>query len=284
MSKKTKIWLLTAACLVLLGGMLFVGGMDLLGWDFTKLESTKYETNSYAPETAIMDIRVTTKTADVILRPSDREEISVVCYEQNRAKHEVSVKDGVLEIRLVDERKWYDHIGIHFGTPKITLSIPQGQYGALMIRANTGKITVPKEFGFETVDISLSTGDVTCEASAKGHMKIKTTTGNISLQENAAATLELTASTGDLYLKYVTVTGAMSVTTNTGRVKLDGCDAGELKIKTNTGDVSGSLRTPKIFFTETDTGDVNVPKSTTGGSCEITTDTGDIHITLEENA
>lgn len=262
MSKKTKIWLLTAACLVLLGGILFVGGMGMSGWDVTKLESTKYETNSYAPETAIMDIRVTTKTADVILRPSDREEISVVCYEQNRAKHEVSVKDGVLEIRLVDQRKWYDHIGIHFGTPKITLSIPQGQYGALMIQANTGKITVPKEFGFETVDISLSTGDVTCEASVRGHMKLRTTTGNIRLQDVTADSMELATSTGD--------------------ITLTRCDAGVLKIEATTGNITGSLLSPKTFTAKATTGKVNVPEHTTGGSCEITTSTGNIYITVEE--
>ena len=36
----------------------------------------------------------------------------------------------------------------------------------------------------------------------------------------------------------------------------------------------------KVFITETDTGKVEVPKSVTGGRCEIETDTGDIQITV----
>ena len=72
-----------------------------------------------------------------------------------------------------------------------------------------------------------------------------------------------------------------SIERRTGDVKLDGCDAAEIKILTDTGDVNGSFGSEKIFFVETDTGDVNVPKSLTGGKCEITTDTGDIYITIE---
>jgi DUF4097 and DUF4098 domain-containing protein YvlB len=74
----------------------------------------------------------------------------------------------------------------------------------------------------------------------------------------------------------------MSVETNTGKVKFDRCDAGEMQIKTDTGSVTGSLLSPKIFFAEADTGKIDVPKSTYGGKCEITTDTGDIRITVTE--
>ena len=36
----------------------------------------------------------------------------------------------------------------------------------------------------------------------------------------------------------------------------------------------------KIFFTESDTGHIGVPKGTAGGTCEIRTDTGDITFTI----
>ena len=321
MSRKTKIWLIVAASLIGLGCIILGGAMTVLNWDFTKLGTMKYETNSYSLEEAIIDINIATKTADVIIRPSGEEEISVVCYEQTRAKHTVSIKDGVLEIRMADERKWYDYIGINFGSPRITVSIPQGQYGALSVRGSTGKVNIPAEFGFASMDVSVSTGDVTCAASVTGEMKIKTSTGDISLQKLSANAMELTVSTGDItaqeitctetaklkistgdvtltdfrcqslttkgdtsdiLLKDVVVEEMMSVDTDTGKVKFDYCDAGEMQIKTNTGSVTGSLLTPKIFFAETDTGRVDVPKTTTGGKCEITTDTGDIRITVTE--
>ena len=42
----------------------------------------------------------------------------------------------------------------------------------------------------------------------------------------------------------------------------------------------GSLLSDKVFITETDTGNVNIPKTTDGGKCEIKTDTGDIKIKI----
>ena len=73
-----------------------------------------------------------------------------------------------------------------------------------------------------------------------------------------------------------------SVTRTTGYVKLDGCDASEIVIKTDTGDVTGTLLTEKVFIAHTDTGRVKVPNTTSGGRCEITTDTGNIKITIAE--
>ena len=51
-------------------------------------------------------------------------------------------------------------------------------------------------------------------------------------------------------------------------------------MRTHTGDVSGNLLSDKVFITETDTGRIDVPKTTTGGKCEIKTDTGDIRISI----
>ena len=59
------------------------------------------------------------------------------------------------------------------------------------------------------------------------------------------------------------------------------CDAETICVNTDTGSVTGTLLTDKVFIIETDTGSVNVPKSITGGRCEITTDTGNIRITIE---
>ncbi len=54
----------------------------------------------------------------------------------------------------------------------------------------------------------------------------------------------------------------------------------ELFIKTSTGDVEGSLLADKVFIVNTDTGEVDVPKTTSGGKCEIKTDTGDVEINI----
>ena len=321
MSKITKIWLIIAASLMLIGCIIFGGVMTMLKWDFTKLSTVKYETNNYEITENFNNISIVTDTADIVIVPSENQKTSVVCHEHKNMKHSVTAHNGKLVIEIVDARKWYEYIGINFGTPKITVYIPQGEYGALFVKSSTGNVEIPKEFKFENIDISESTGSVTNYASASENIIIKTSTGNIRVENVSAGTLDLSVSTGGIAVSDVTceedikikvstgktnltnidcknvvsngATGAISlknviaaekfsIERSTGDVKFDGCDAAEIFVETDTGDVRGSLLTDKIFIIQTDTGNVDVPKTATGGKCEITTDTGDINISIKQ--
>lgn len=321
MSKSTKIWLIIATSLILVGCIIFGCVMAMLKWDFTKLSTNKYETNSYEINDDYKNISVVTNTADISFVPSENSKCSVVCYEQKNVKHSVTVKDDTLVIEVVDTKKWYEHISINFGTPKITVYIPQGEYGALSVKSNTGDVEIPENFKFESIDISVSTGDAKNYASASEVIKIKTSTGAVRVENVSAGTLDLSVSTGkviaqsitcegeikikvstgdtkltdarckrvisngstgDISLKNVIAAEQFFIERSTGDVKFDGSDAAEIFVKTDTGRVNGSLLSDKVFITKTDTGSIDVPKTTTGGKCEINTDTGDIKITIKD--
>lgn len=319
MSKNTKIWLIIAASLLLLGCIIFGGVMSMLKWDFIKLSTNKYEINNYEINENFRSILVDTNTADVKFIPSEDSQCSVECYEHNNLRHSVAVKDGTLVIEIVDTRKWYEHIGINFGAPKISVYIPQGKYDTLSVKSDTGDVEISKVFSFESINVSASTSDVTNYASVSGSVKIKTSTGNILVENISAGSLDLSVSTGrvcvsgvtcegdvsvkvstgkanltdtrcksvissgdtgDIFLKNVIAWEKFSIERSTGDVKFDGSDAAEIFVETDTGDVTGSLLADKVFIARTDTGDIDVPNSITGGRCEITTDTGDIKITI----
>ncbi len=319
MRKAMKIWFIVAASLVLAGLLTFVGVMTMLNWDFTKLSTTKYETNTHEINESYEHIRIVTDTADIALVPSDSEKTTVVCHEQKNIAHTVEVKDGVLSVTRTDTRKWYEYIGINFGSTKITVSIPRADYGALSIECNTGKVEIPNDFEFSSIHISGSTGAVKCSARTAGETKIKISTGDIFVERTVVGALDLSTSTGkitassvnskttvaigvstgkavlddvrcntltssgdtgDITLKNVIATEKMSIERSTGDVKLDGCDAAEIVVKTDTGDVTGTLLSEKVFIPRTDTGKIQVPSSVTGGKCEITSDTGDIKISI----
>jgi DUF4097 and DUF4098 domain-containing protein YvlB len=74
----------------------------------------------------------------------------------------------------------------------------------------------------------------------------------------------------------------MGIKTSTGNIRLEDCDAETLTLKSDTGSIKGNLLTSKDFYASSDLGKVTVPHSTTGGRCEIETDTGDINITVNE--
>ena len=320
MSNKTKIWLVTAFFLVVVGCIIFVSVMSAFKWDFTKLSTLKYETNDYNINEEYKKISIITDTADIVFLPSENEVTTVICREYENVNHLVKVKDNTLVIEIVDMRKWYEHIGINFVSQKITVYLPTDKYTSLYIKESTGDIEIPKDFKFENVDILLSTGDVKLFASASETVKVKTSTGNITAENISAGNLNFSTSTGkiealnvecqgdtninvstgktvlgnvkcknlttkgstgNIVLENVIAEERFSIERSTGDVSFDGSDASEIYVKTDTGDVVGSLLTEKVFITETDTGYVNVPKSVTGGRCEITSDTGDIKITIQ---
>ena len=85
---------------------------------------------------------------------------------------------------------------------------------------------------------------------------------------------------GNINLNNVIASGTYILERTTGNVKFEACDAKDLYIKTSTGRVSGSLKSEKEFIAQSDTGRVDVPKTITGGRCEVTTDTGSIELTI----
>lgn len=320
MRRTTVLWLAVAISLVLAGCIIFGGVMTASGWNFTKLSTVQYETNEYEIKEGYKDISIITDTADIVLVPSEQGRYSVVCYEEKNAGHTVSVKDGTLEITLVDMKKWHERIGFNFGTPKITVYLPRGEYGALLVKSSTGNMEISKEFTFKSIDISESTGNVTSLASASEAIKINTSAGNILVESISAGSLDLSVSTGriavsaltcegdvkihvstgkadlydiacknltssgdtgDLSLENVIATEKLILERTTGDILFEGCDAAEIFMQTATGHVTGSLLSDKVFITRTDTGKVDVPKTVTGGTCEIITDTGDIKITID---
>ena len=287
----------------------------------TACSSMNYETNIHEINEEFNNISIKTDTADIAFVPSNDGMCRVACYEDAKSIHSVEIQNGTLMINVVNNKKWYDYIGV-IDSPKITVYLPEKAYSSLVIEESTGDIEISKDFKFKSIDISLSTGNVKCYASAVENITIAASTGDIYAEGISASSLDLTVSTGnvtvssvtceeditigvstgktyltdvacknltstgstgDISLKNVISTEKISVERSTGDVTLDRSDAAELFITTSTGDVEGSLLTDKVFITKTDRGRINVPNSITGGRCEITTETGDIKISISDD-
>lgn len=320
MKKTTKAWLIAAASLILIGCILSAAVMSMAGRDRSKLSTVGYETNTYEITGAFSALSLTTDTADIVFVPSDDGKCRVVCYEEEHAKHSVGVENNTLTVSIDDQRSWDEYIGFTFDPPKITVYLPDAEYGALTIQESTGNVEIPEEFSFESVDISASTGSVDLGASAQEAVRIGTSTGDIQVENISAGSLELsvstgkvkvsgvkcrgditvgvstgkanlsdascqsvisTGTTGDIYLDNVIAADKLSIKRSTGNVSFDGSDAAEIIVRTTTGNITGSLLTDKVFITSSGTGSVEVPGTVTGGRCEIDTDTGNIKIEIE---
>lgn len=319
MSKRLKIWLIVASCFIFVGAVLFVFAMAKNDWSFRKLGAKDFDTNTYEIEETFENISIKASTADIDFQYSNDGTCKVVCYENKKEKHETSVIDGSLNINRVNNREWYDYISLFSNTPKITVYLPSSSGISLNIEVSTGDVNITGGFVFECISISGTTSDITCSASSVKQTKISVSTGDINLENSSAENYDLSASTGDIYLNKVNCTeqikikvttgdsylkdvscgglassgstgditlnnviavGNISISRSTGDIEFISCDAEDIVVETSTGDVEGTLQSNKVFIVRSDTGDINVPSTTTGGRCEITTDTGDINIQI----
>lgn len=111
MKKTTKVWLMIATSLILVGCIL------------AKLFMVKYETTTYEVSKDFSDISISTDTADIIFALSDDGTCKVECYEEENAKHSVTVENDVLIVKT--NKSWYDYIGYSFGWSKITIYLTE---------------------------------------------------------------------------------------------------------------------------------------------------------------
>ena len=319
MKRSTLVLIIVACGLVALGLVTALVGACMAKFDFRML-GRRLEVNTYEIGESFESISINSAVEDVILLPSSDGKCVIECSEEKNVLHDVSVSDGVLSVLENDQRRWYEHISLFtVGEYDIKIYLPQNEYKDLTVKLSTGDIEIDKSFTFDNIDLNVSTGDVECNASASGLIKVKTTTGDVALENLSTGTIDIsvgsgdielesvicsgnidlavrtgeaelsdvkcetlnsTGTTGDISLRRVIASGSMDIERGTGCVKFDRSDAASLKIKTTTGDVCGSFASEKIFYTKTSTGKIRVPKSTSGGECDVQTGTGDINLSI----
>ncbi len=318
MSKATKIWLIVAACLVLVGLIFFGVVIKMIGWDFRSLGTSEYQTKTHEITENFNGIHIATIADDISFVPSNGEGCRVECYTTENTRHSVKVENDTLIINTVRKTMWYEFISINFDTPKITVYLPKTQYDLLFIEEDTGDVNVPNDFTFKETDITLTTGDVNFYATSDA-LKIKTSTGDVEVEDTLLGSLDIRVTTGEVSLENVKCAGDLGVEVSTGETELDnvtcknlvsngstgsitlkntvaveklivdrttggvkfeGADAGEISVKTDTGSISGTLLSEKVFIAQSDTGRVSVPETTSGGKCKLSTDTGSIKIKI----
>ena len=165
---------------------------------------------------------------------------------------------------------------------------------------DTGDVNATSLVASDSVSIETDTGDVELNnVTCGGKLALETDTGRIKASD--ATCLDMTVGvstgkanitnvscssftsagdTGDITMTNLVAIDKIDVKRKTGDVKFNGCDSAEIYVTTDTGDVSGTLLSEKVFVINTDVGKVQVPESYSGGKCKITTDTGDVKISI----
>lgn len=360
MKKAKKIAIIVAVSMIAVGLVSIVGSLAFVQFDATKLNTLDWESKTYAVEDTFTNISIQGGDATVSLVPATDGNCKVVCTENEVIYDKVEVVDNTLTIERVDESKWYNNIGVHFGEIEVTVYLPEDEYETLFIDNTSGRVDVPEDFTFTEAEVMNSSGKIDFRADVDGALKVENTSGGIYVGENTVGSLSVEGTSGSIKVISVVATGdaeingssggidisevecanisvenssgvmrlseiaakgdvnvkgtsggmhledveCVNVTgsntsgkinctdviasgdinleNSSGGIALEACDAANLKLEATSGSIKGILLTEKIFRADATSGSVDVPKTTSGGVCEVTTTSGSIQISIVE--
>ncbi len=280
--KKTKnTAIIIAVMMIAVGLVASFSAMVAMGFDFTKMNTLTFVTNTYTVDESFSGISINGAECDIRLYPSEDGVCKVVCHESDKISHSVEVKEKTLTVERHDNRKWYEHIGVYWGGMEIALYLPQSEYDALYAKTLSGNIVIPEGFSFETAVVQSTSGNVSFSAEVNGNLKVKAVSGNVEMFNVTSQSISVETTSGEIDFSNVIASLNIHCKSVSGDVVLQRCDADSLRLSSTSGNITGCLLTEKVFLTDTTSGKINVPRTTSGGQCEITTTSGNIDFDVE---
>ena len=263
MKKRTIVALIVAAVLIFAGGLLLVLGLSYAG-SSNDLEPGLVSQEAILPET-FDGVKIDTKDCNVkfVAYNADVDARVTVTGEPESVSHSIRVEDGILNIEMIDHRKWTDYIGVFHifdrtEMMEITVYLPAAEYDSLQVRTDTGDIALPQVPCFLEVQLRSDTGDINCVGVSTDVLNCMTSTGEISVQNSVPNVMKLQSGTGDLQLSVIA--------------------ADEIHLKTNTGEVEVRKVDAQMFTCSSETGKVELKQVIATDYLQVKTDTGNVQI------
>ena len=320
MKKIVKLLLIIGLSLTLLGGVVFLVGFGLTGFNIYALGNIKIAEKQYVERTEnpVTAISLDFDIADFKVVFDDNAEGLVINYPQRQNKKgknltTIQIIETENAVQITEKSKPFLLSVFNFVSPTVTLTLPTTRAYDLSIRSDTGDISVLGKGVFSSLYLEADTGDITaatiaCEENVKietdtgdvtlgdfdvNNLSISVDTGDVCLTSGRANLLSIETDTGDFSLLGMLTLGSLHIETDTGDVEAakGAIDADSVIISTDTGDISANLvgkQSDYAITVEHDTGDTNI--SSNLGSVtnptrvlKIETDTGDIYISFTEN-
>ena len=211
--------IIIAIILLLAGAVDCMVVMTVLGFDFHQLSTVEFVTTTYDIDGDFDSIDINCRIENIAFAPCKNDKMYVETFASEEESHTVAVESGVLIIATKPAaKKW--NFDFYIESPEITIYIPEGEYESLKLESDTGDITIPENFSFADINISVDTGDVNISGFSNETIYIKTSTGDIALTDITADEINLKTSTGHINLNNMVC--SKDVTTETKSTVLHG--------------------------------------------------------------
>ena len=227
--------LLLAAC------ALFVTGMALEGWDFTALNTARYQTRTQT-FTDIEDIDISYPLADIAVKTDEAAEEIALSYPvrvdrdgNDLGYTQLTAKDGLLQLTAKDKPSWNFGFGIQVSAPQVVLTLPATAFGDISIGSDAGKIAVE---GVTCGDLLLSAdlGDIEAKDVSCTQLTATASAGAVAVYGAACEGAQLTADLGEVRAENVQC-GALTCTSQLGSARIERLQCEKLTVQVETGDI-----------------------------------------------
>lgn len=227
--------LLLAAC------ALFVTGMALEDWDFTALNTARYQTRTQT-FTGIEDIDISYPFADIAVKTDEAAEEIALSYpvrvdrDGNELVYtQLTAEGGLLRLTAEEKPAWNFGISIQVSAPQVVLTLPATAFGDISIGSDAGKIAVE---GVTCGDLLLSAnlGDIEAKDVSCTQLTATASAGAVAVYGAACEGAQLTADLGEVRAENVQC-GALTCTSQLGSARIERLQCEKLSVDVETGDI-----------------------------------------------
>ena len=301
--KKTTLTVILIAAVCIVAGCIVMGiGLLASGFNLSNLGTVVYTDETQTVHDDFSYVTVYTEAEDVIFALSADGSSRIESHLDSKCQFDAVTTGDRLTLRVTDNRRWYEKIGLFTGDSSIRVYLPKDRYDSIKVNTASGDVHLPDELTLSSLKIDTASGDISSRARVQESVSINTASGDVFLGDfDLAGAVEVHTASGDVVFRDVnggnvtlsTVSGecelydvvttdTLEVTSTSGDIDFERCDGARVVLKSTSGDIEGSLLTGKEFSAKTTSGSVRVPKSVEGsGECKANTTSGDIEIVIK---
>lgn len=272
--------LIVSAVCILLGLAIAFVGMIMLGFDFAKLYTTKFETETVYITEPFRSVAITTQEHDIRFALSEDDRCKIVYTVAENMYCKTEIKNQTLYVTRTDVRHWYERIGIHYGDFTLTVYLPEAAYEDFDARSASGNIDIPIGDLSEGAYLSTESGDIRFTGDVG--IVAKSISGNIALCGSGKfvgerSSISASTTSGDITVHGMHVWRS-ACTSVSGDVLLENCTNEHLTVKNTSGNAEVKNSAIDSLTVTTTSGDTLLTEVVTNKNTTVGTASGNVRL------
>jgi len=273
--KSLLIVLLSLLIIALSATMIFFIRNDFSNLNFGTAEMKL--TDSYETDVnSVSKINLGLKSADVEIKESENELISVEIYSNTDSEIKIDSADNTLSVT----ERGDNSSGVFFNTQKkVIVFVPATYAGEYSLNTHSGDITAENDLLNNTVNASTHSGDIVLKNTRD--ITLSTSSGDITINKNDYKA-EISTSSGEIEINEFNLKEVSDIASSSGDINIGTLDMlNNLNITSSSGDVEINTNKSNCYVeTETGSGDVGIKNSDRKSDIvlKIKTSSGDIEV------